>query len=574
MMAQKARTVRDGEPVAPAGRTVRWQTIVYSALSFVPILPVLWLPAFTLQDGGLHLASAVAVDGLLEGRWTDLLEWKATVSPNVGIEFVLVALLKLFSPDVALRIMIIAAMIFFAVAVAALTRSVGGNMLLAVLFLPFQANYLLNVGLLGFIFSVPLAIYAVALVARQPNRPPRMALCILLTVGWFTHFVPAIMATITVFFVVLTAELVALGGSLTRRLLMAVSATVRALLLPALPIFLLSLAWLLTSGVLEVGLGSTPHSLAAAFRRIVAMTFSTVSYVDAESWIYQYYALVMYVLVLAILVARWKLFRSSSYRLHALDGLLLAAIIFAISAIVIPDASSTGAVYIASRISLFSSLMLVAWVVSQLADLRPRVEGRISTSVNWASVLAVVSAACVVVVIAAIRLPAQAAAAQDAIAIRAVGNCIPEGATITQLRLADESRYSLRVESVVHEDGFLAATRSLLALDNESGFYPFYQWKFTDRARADSHLLTQRSGAVHVPPDVDLGRAMRRGFPLDAVLLYGRSEAAPAVKSDPRAVALQHALEAHFRLVEQAEDGLVELWLRKGLHSQCSATGD
>jgi hypothetical protein len=167
------------------------------------------------------------------------------------------------------------------------------------------------------------------------------------------------------------------------------------------------------------------------------------------------------------------------------------------------------------------------------------------------------------VVTAAIRLPAQAAAAQDAIAIRAVGNCIPEGATIIQLRRADESRYSLRVESVVHEDGFLAATRSLLALDNESRFYPFYQWKFTDRARADSFLLTQRSGAVYVPPDVDLGRAMRRGFPLDAVLLYGRSEAAPAVKSVPRAVALQHALEAHFRLVEQAEYGLVELWLRK-----------
>jgi hypothetical protein len=573
-MAQKGRTVRDGESVAPVGRTVRWQTTVYSALSFVPILPALWLPAFALQDGGLHLASAVAVDGLLEGRWTGLLEWKATVSPNVTIELVLVALLKLFSPDVTLRIMIIAAMIFFAVAVAALTRSVGGNMLLAVLFLPFQANYLLNVGLLGFIFSVPLAIYAVALVARQPIRPPRMALGILLTVAWFTHFVPAIMATIAVFFVVLTAEFVAIRGSLARQLLMAVSATVRILLLPALPIFVLSLAWLLTSGVLEVGLSSTPHSLAAAFRAVAAMTFSTLSYVDAESWIYRYYALVLYVLVLAILLARWKLSRNSSYRLYALDGLLLAAIIFAISAILIPDASSTGAVYIASRISLFSSLMLVAWIVSQLANLLPRSEERISASVKWASVVAVVSAACAVAVVAAIRLPAQAAAAQDAIAIRALGNCIPEGATIIQLRLADESRYSSRVEPVVHEDGFLAATRSLLALDNESGFYPFYQWKFTDRARADSLLLTERSGAVHVPPGVDVGGAMRRGFPLDAVVLYGRSEAAPALQSDPRTVALQHALEAHFRLVEQAEDGLVELWLRQGLQSQCSPTGD
>jgi hypothetical protein len=87
-------------------------------------------------------------------------------------------------------------------------------------------------------------------------------------------------------------------------------------------------------------------------------------------------------------VAQWKLFRSSSSRLHALDGLLLAAIVFAISAIVIPDASSTGAVYVANRISLYSSLMLVAWMVSQLADLLRRLEGRTSASVKWAGVVA------------------------------------------------------------------------------------------------------------------------------------------------------------------------------------------
>jgi len=127
---------------------------------------------------------------------------------------------------------------------------------------------------------------------------------------------------------------------------------------------------------------------------------------------------------------------------------------------------------------------------------------------------------------------------------------------------------------VVHEDGFLAANRSLLVLDNESGFYPFYQWKFAEKARADSHLLTERSGAVHVPPGVDLGRALREGFPLDAVVLYGRSVAAPGLRSNPQTIALQRDLEAHFRLVEQNGDGLVELWLRQDLRSQCSATGE
>ena len=572
-MPQTGRTVRDGGPVARVGHTVRWQIIVYSTLAVVPTLAVLWLPALALQDGGLHLASAVAVDGLLERHWTGLLEWKATIAPNVTIELVLLVLLKLFSADVALRILVVTATIFFAVAVAALTRSVGGSMLFAVLFLPFQANYLLNIGLLGFVFALPLAIYAVALVAREPHRPPRMALCILLTVAWFTHFLPAIAATCTVFLVVFTAEFVTISSTLGRRVLVAIRATVHTLLLPALPVFILSLAWLLTSGVLDTRVSSPPHSLLSAFRGVVGMTDATVTYVDAESWFYKYYALVLYVLALGILVTRWKFLRNSSHRVHSLDGLMLASIIFAISAIAIPDASSTGAVYVASRISLFSSLMLVAWIVSQLADLLPRLEGRISTAIKCAGVVAVVSAACVVTAVAAIRLPAQAAASREAIAIRAVGNCIPEGATIIQLRLADESRYSSRAEPVVHEDGFLAATRSLLALDNESGFYPFYEWKFSDRARADSLLLTKRSGAVHVPPDVDLGRAMSGGFPLDAVVLYGRSVEAPSMQSDPRTVALQHALDAHFRLVEQTGDGLVELWLRQDIWSQCSPTG-
>jgi hypothetical protein len=123
--------------------------------------------------------------------------------------------------------MVVDAMIFFAVAVAALTRSVGGGILFAVLFLPFQANYLLNVGLLGFVFAVPLAVYAVALVARQPYRPPRTALSILLTAAWFTHFLPAIAGMCTVFLVVFMAEFVAISSTLGRRLLVAIRATVR-----------------------------------------------------------------------------------------------------------------------------------------------------------------------------------------------------------------------------------------------------------------------------------------------------------------------------------------------------------
>ncbi len=563
---------RDAESSARVRHSVQWPTIAYGALAAIPVVAILRLPALASQDGGLHLASAVAVDGLLAGRWPGLLEWKAILSPNLTIELVLVALLKLFSPDAALRITVGAALILFAVAVAALTRAAGGSMLLGVLFLPFQASYLLNAGLLGFVFAMPLGIYAVALVVRRPNRPPRVALAILLAITWCTHLVPAIAATCTIFVVTLVAELVATNGSVGRRLMIATRATVRTLLVPASPVIVLTLAWLLTSGVLSKDLSNPPHSVWAAFRAVVGMTYATVSYVDAELWIYRYFALVLYALAVAILVARKKSRKGSHFRLQSLDGLLLAAIIFAIFAIVVPDASPSGAVYVASRVSLFSSLLFVAWIVSQLASLLPAPGGRASAGVKSISVVAVISAVCVLAAAAAVRLPAQEIAGREAVAIRSVGDCIPEGSTIIQLRLADESRYSSRVRPVVHEDGSLAATRSLLALDNESGYYPFYQWEFTDRARADRLLLTERSGAVHVPPAVDLGRAVREGFPLNAVLLYGRSVAAAGLQSEPRAVALQRDLEAHFKLVEQAGDGLVELWLRRDLRSPCSAT--
>jgi hypothetical protein len=138
-----------------------------------------------------------------------------------------------------------------------------------------------------------------------------------------------------------------------------------------------------------------------------------------------------------------------------------------------------------------------------------------------------------------------------------------------QLNLSDASRYSRDSFALVLQSGVMAADVRLLALDNESGWYPYYPWGYTNRARADRLLQTVRNGAVNTPPDVTLGSAMKAGLPLDVVVMYGRKLADPATLADPRSVQLLHDLSEQFHPAAVSDTGEWELWLRRGLVGPC-----
>jgi len=249
--------------------------------------------------------------------------------------------------------------------------------------------------------------------------------------------------------------------------------------------------------------------------------------------------------------------------------LLGAAIVIACVAIVIPDSSSDGAGLLEVRTSLFVPLFLVSWIVANIDVIRPALTGQGHAIARIALIAPIAVAVAAMLIVTVVRLPRQVALGRQVVDMRTLERCIPHGSTLIQFDLADSSRYSQDADSLVEQTGLIAADVHLLALDNESGWYPYYLWGFTDPARADRLLQTARNGAAKTPPEVNLASAVEAGLPLDVVVLYGRRLADPATLADARSVRLLQDLSAHFHPSAVSGTGDWELWLRPGLVSSC-----
>lgn len=549
----------------------RLGAIAYWTLAAVPVVVTLFLPALALTDGGLHLASATAVNGLLDGRWPGLVQWTASLPPNVTMEALLAVLIRVMDAEWALRLVACLLLLGFAAAAAALVRALGAPTVAAMLFLPFQAHAMFQTGQLGFTAAVALALALVALVLRHPTQVPPVKLGALLALTWLTHIFPALLAMVAVVGIVLLRSLrTTAGARVTSRLVQAFRTAFRQLALPSLPAVALSVAWVLTVPVFGGSEENPPHDLVHSAKNVIGMTWPTLSYSRVELSVYRFLALLLYATALAILVQRIRAYKRGESRgtsgLRDADGLLAAVLVAGAAAIVMPDASANGAGMLAVRTSLFVPLFLVAWIVANRDVARAAVAGRRMRLVAIAAPLAV--AVVAVGIVTAVRLPGQSALGVQVRDLRGLARCVPEGSTTIQLDLADAARHSEDRYAMVLQSGLIAADRNLLALDNESGWYPYYTWKFTETARAD-RLQTERSGMGNTPPDVALGPAVQAGLPLDAVILYGRTLARPEDLADPRSAALLGDLSAHFRQVAVSDHGAWELWLRTGVAAAC-----
>ena len=136
--------------------TERSGVVAYWALAAIPVVITLLLPSLVLTDGGMHLASATALNGLVDGQWPGLVEWTGTLPPNLLVELVLAGLIRFMDPMGALQLVAAALLIGFAAGVRAVVRSLRAPAVAGILFLPFQANFLFEVGLLSFTAAVAL----------------------------------------------------------------------------------------------------------------------------------------------------------------------------------------------------------------------------------------------------------------------------------------------------------------------------------------------------------------------------------------------------------------------------------
>ena len=520
------------------------------AIACVPVIVVLTTPHVVVQDGGLHLSNAVALRGLIEGWFPSLLSWRPVLSPNMSVEVVLASLTAVFSPDTALRLVLVTGLVGFAIAVAALVRAAGMPAYMGIPLLVFEMHYFVMLGFLGFVWAVPLALGAVAVVLREPLNPPKAPLVLLLVATWFTHIVPALVATIATTVIVIVAHL-ANGGRPTN----AVSAALKVLIAPVTTIAFLTAVWFVQTRTSELYTG---HSIVDATKALVQFSSPLVSYANVEKWLARLLAVAVYAVGGLVIVKR---VRDRRY-LDRFDGLLVSAVAMGLMAVAVPEHANSGAGFIGVRLTLFAPLFLVLWVCTEVSSLETQ-RARAAT----AAMVAI--AAVVAVAIPVVRIPALHRLSAQVEQIKELADCLPVHSTLIQLNLDLGSAGSARgLAPMAEQTGTISLAREALDLGNESGWYPYYVWRYTEVARAD-RFVKPGAHLDDVPPPINLNAAMSAALPLTAVVVYGRSTAQSSVRSAPEVRTLDEDLADQFRLVRTSSGGNAELWLRKDVTPSC-----
>ncbi|MHC1562732.1 hypothetical protein ACR9E3_27530 [Actinomycetospora sp. C-140] len=525
--------------------SVAWSAVV-AVVAAVPVVAVLLPAQLVVMDGGLHLSSSVALRSTVTGRWPELLSWRPGLPPNLTVELLMAALSGLVDPDVAVRAVVVLALVGFAVAAVVLVRAAGAPPWTALLVLPMQMNAMVMVGLLGFLVAVTPALLAVALVLRRPGRFSVAAVTALLVLTWLTHLVPALAGLVGVVAVVVAHELPGAPGGAVRAL--------RRLAAPVVVVLGLTVLFLLAGGT-DGSRGASPFG---GGLDVLELRTPLIALAQPEYLLARVLSVALYGAAVVLVLQRW---RRGALRPVAADGLLVAAVVLGVAAAVAPDRIGSTS-YVAGRLSIFLPIFLGAWVAT----------GWTTTPDRWARRAVAAAAALATVVALAVplaRVPAMASFGQDLAELRGLAPCVPSGATIAQLSVDGGHDRAVRLTPTVDLAGYLAVERGLLDLRNVSGSVSYYTWSLAPGARPVPALAPVDEALDDVPPRITLGAAVERGYPLQTVVVYGRRDAAPDVLDDPGWRGTEADLVRDFRRVRTTPTGLAELWVRKDVVSPC-----
>lgn len=518
-----------------------------------PCIAVLALPELVVQDGGLHLSSATALGELFAGDFRDVIEVRAVVPPNLTVEVLLLGLLHVMGPGWALKLVVVAVLAGFAAAARYLVVAAGASGPWALLLLPFAWNRPLAWGFLGFSLAIVLLLVIVAVVLRRPDRPPVVLLGLLLTITWLTHLVPALIATGVCVVVAASAALVRRQAGHDPRWV----ASIGSVIVAAIPILVLSAVFVVANP--GGGYYAPPGSVLHRALGVLGATTADVSTVQVEYPAYRLVAVLMIVSAGVLLVGRFR----TGPGLRPADGMLVAAALGVVGAVVAPRGVEGGGGFLAMRIALVPALLLAAWLAGELG--RPR--HRRAHRSGAAAVAGAIAAISLVLVVA--RFPVQRQFGQQVADLRQLAACLPRSSTVYQLTLEDGSTRAVEMSPFSEQVGFLAAERNGMDMGNESGWVPYYLWRYRPSQRPDLLLGTAPNGVFTVPPRIDLAGALARGLRLDAVVVVGRNTARSQVLDDaPTREALADLSRAYTR-VATSSGGFAELWLRNGIAPSC-----
>lgn len=319
----------------------------------------------------MHLSTAVVLKSLLAGEplYADYYELDLSPSPYWAYHGVTASLLAAFRPLVAEKIFLSLYVIAFAAAAWYFTRAAAGKAsALGLLFLPAATAYPFQMGFYNFMLALPVFLLTAAFFwSRRETADGRfwVVLNFLVTACYFTHFIAAGAAIITIWVMSLWLAATAPGGKCFLRapLYLAPSYVLPAYYLLATP----------KGG--EYYFNSAGRLARELFSGRVFVSFGPAH----EPWAWAVTALVLLLLAAAV-AGRLR----GGRRLRPSDSFAALAGVFVVIYFAAPGATPPGVFYISERLALFPFLLITPWLAANL----PRPFARPAAAVAVALVVA------------------------------------------------------------------------------------------------------------------------------------------------------------------------------------------
>jgi putative flippase GtrA len=499
----------------PAGvRGARVPVVLFTAMTALLVLPI-WLVHYVpTQDGPLHVENVLALmawkDSPLLQRWY-VANWGT--QPNWLTQALLAPLLHVMSPVTAEKVVLTGYTILLPVAFRSVLPRGRRGWWAALAAFPFVHSFPYHMGFWNFCWGLALAFFWVGVWLRHRGRltlargAGLAALGVVLYLAHLVAFAGALVAGGSVLaYRGFLAFRRARGSPARRRLVVAAYARrVGGGVLVAAPGIALILAWLLAHSDRTSARIPVVELLAK-----LATGYAMVSIDRVEIFFAVGVVLVLFIAVVHLVLARAC---RRGPRLRPQDGWLVAAAVFAVLYVAVPDVVTAGA-HVSDRLALFAFLCVGAWLG---AGVVPGASLRRAT----------LALAGLAVAATAVRLVKQRELSVYLEEYVTAAQVVSPNAIVLPLALAPHGprdahgrRMGYRVKPFLHAASWIVAERGGVDLKNSQANTDQCPVRWPADRNPFRIIATSIGRMEGVPPCVDL-RAIPRLGRVDYVLVWG-----------------------------------------------------
>jgi hypothetical protein len=239
-------------------------------------------------------------------------------------------------------------------------------------------------------------------------------------------------------------------------------------------------------------------------------------------------------------------------------GLLVAATVFVVMYLVLPNSYERGVGDVSPRLSFFVWITVAAWL-SQFNF------GRVFRTA--VPVLAIAASTF----LTAVRVPIYLEFEEQLTEYVSAAAALPPDVTVVPVNLVQDNaegiglESTVRVRPMIQATGWLMAERHVVDLSHYEAYFDVYAIRFAEGLAPFDSMSAGRDWIDQSPPQLDL-LAYERATSgrVDYVLVYGRAFAPRATTDGAQTADLDRQLDSAFELVfTSAPRGLVEVYRRK-----------